>query len=52
MIAPGAFAIGSPFPYLRVILVVLPHVVVLLIRGLIRLGSRREGVSVGAKSVQ
>jgi hypothetical protein len=33
MIAPGASAIGSPFPYLRVIPAVFPHVVVLLIRG-------------------
>jgi hypothetical protein len=33
MFAPGAFAIGSPFPYLRVILVVFRHVVVLLTGG-------------------
>jgi hypothetical protein len=51
-IEPSALSIGSLFSYLGVIAIVLPYVVVLLIRGLIRLGSRPEGVSLGAKSVQ
>jgi hypothetical protein len=51
-IETSALSIGSLFSYLGVIAIVLPYLVVLLIRGLIRLGSRPEGVSLGAKSVQ
>lgn len=50
-IETSASSIGSLFSYLGVIAVVIPYAVVLLIRGLIRLGSRPGGVSLGAKSV-
>jgi hypothetical protein len=52
LVEPSALSIGTLFSYLGVIAVVVPYVVVLLIRAVIGLKSKLEGVSLGVKSVQ
>ena len=52
LVEPSPHSIGTLFSYLGVIAVVVPYVVVLLIRAVIGLKSKLEGVSLGVKSVQ
>jgi hypothetical protein len=51
-IDPGPLSIGSLFCYLGIIAIAIPWLAVLLIRRLIGLRSKPEGVSLGANSVQ
>ena len=51
-IDPGPLSIGSLFCYLGIIAIAIPWLAVLLIRGLVGLRSKPEGVSLGVKSVQ
>jgi hypothetical protein len=51
-IEPSPLSIGSLFCYLGVIAVAIPWLAVLLIRRLVGLRPKPEGVSLGANSVQ
>jgi len=52
MIEPSALAIGTLFCYLGAAAILVPYAAVLLIRAIVRVKSKAEGVSLGAESLR